>query len=173
MTSLRPNEETYHDVYDALARAILELIAEAATVDVASFISWDVQHNVAWDVLFSLREGYAFSVLRLEVRRLIYNEIIQNSGNFMGARYLGFCLHVLGLTAGNRRQSLNREDYALRICVISWTKKNYKMLLSEHPNVAKACLQGSVTYDPEKHQLTKTFNDATGKEVPREVLILD
>lgn len=90
----------------------------------------------------------------------------------MGARYLGFCLHVLGLTAGNRREKFNREDYALRVCVINWAKKN-KMLLTEHPNVAKACLQGSVTYDLENHRLVKTFGDETAKEVPKEFLILD
>ncbi|MFO1103934.1 MAG: hypothetical protein U1E20_13630 [Methylocystis sp.] len=171
---LRLRKETYHDIYDAMAHAILKLIFEAATVDVASFICWNVQHNIAWDILVSFRGGsYTYSVLRFKVRRLIYSEIMQNYGNFVGARYLGFCLHVLGLTPGDRRETLNREDYALRVCVINWTKKNYKTLLADHPNVAQACLQGSVTYDPEKHQLVKTFSDRTRKEVPRVVLALD
>jgi hypothetical protein len=170
---LRPSKETYHDVYDALAHAILELISEAATVDVASSVCWSVQHNIAWSVLFSFRDSYTYSVIRFKVRRLIYDEIVQNAGNFVGARYLGFCLHVLGLTPGDRRQSLVRADYALRVCVINWTRKNYKTLLADHPNVAQACLQGHVTYDPEKHQLVKTFIDRTRKEVPRVVLALD
>jgi hypothetical protein len=38
--SLRPSEEVYHDVYDALANTIMELIFTAATVDVASFLCW-------------------------------------------------------------------------------------------------------------------------------------
>ncbi|MBM3577267.1 MAG: hypothetical protein FJX40_06310 [Alphaproteobacteria bacterium] len=171
--SVRPGKETFHDVYDALAQAVVGLISSAATVDVATFVCWTVQHNIAWKTLFSHRESYTYSILRFKVRRLIYNEIIQNSGNFIGARYLGFCLHVLGLTAGDRRRAFNREDYALRACVINWTKKNYKMLLADHPNVAQACLQGFVTYDHEKHQLVKTFSDLTRKEAPREVLALD
>ena len=46
--SLRPSKETYHDVYDALAHTIMEIIFTAATVDVSSFLCWNVQHNVAW-----------------------------------------------------------------------------------------------------------------------------
>jgi hypothetical protein len=103
----------------------------------------------------------------------MYNEIIRHSGNFRGARYVGFCLNVCGLTAGNRQEKFDREDYALRVCVIGWTKKNYKNLIADHPKVARACLPGFVTYDQEKHQLVKTFNDATRKELPREVLTLD
>ena len=171
--TLKPSKETYHDVYDALARAVVELISTAATVDVASFICWNVQHNVAWDVLFSHRRGYAFSVLQFKVRRLLYDEIVQHSGNFLSARFLGFCLHVCGLTAGNRRETFGREEYALRVCAISWVRKNYKILLADHPKVAQACLHGSVTYDQENHQLVKTFTDATRKEIPREVLALD
>ncbi|WP_363346257.1 hypothetical protein [Methylocystis echinoides] len=171
--SLRPSKEKYHDVYDALAHAILSLISQAGTVDVSSSLCWNVQHNIAWDVLFSFRDGYTYSVIRFKVRRLIYDEIIRHSGNFRGARYLGFCLHVLGLTPGDRRHLFDRNEYALRVCVIKWTKKNYKTLLAEHPKVAQACLHGSVTYDPEKHQLVKTFNNETRKEVAREALVLD
>jgi hypothetical protein len=172
--SLRPTDEVYHDVYDALAHTIVELIFEAATVNVDSFLCWDIQHNTAWTILFSsFNKDYTFDVLRFKVRRLIYNEITHNSTNFLGARYLGFCLNVCGLTKGDRYQKLARDSFALRVCVIKWTRKNYRHLLAEHPNVARGCLQGSVTYDPDKHQLVKTFSDATRNEPPREVLVLD
>ena len=171
--SLRPGKEKYHDVYDELACAIMDLISAAATVDVVSFLSWHVQHNIAWNILFSFDDNYTRSVLRFKVRRLIYDEIIGNSGNFLGARYLGFCLHVCGLTPGSRSQNRERKEYALRVCVINWTKKNYKTLLADHPKVAQACLHGTVTYDSEKHRLVKTFSNATGKFLPSEILVLD
>jgi hypothetical protein len=171
--SLRPSEETYRDVYDALAHAIMDLIFAAATVDVASFLCWHVQHNIAWNILSSSDDNYTRSVLNFKVRRLIYDNIIDNSGNFVGARYLGFCLHVCGLTPGNRHQNLQRKDYALRVCVINWTKKNYKTLLADHPKVARACLHGTITYDPDKHRLVKTFHNATRKVLPSETLALD
>jgi len=50
--SLRPSKKTYRDVYDALAYAIRDMIAAAATVDVSSSLCWHVQHNIAWDILF-------------------------------------------------------------------------------------------------------------------------
>ena len=151
--SHKPSERMNYDVYDTLAHAILELISLAANVNAASFICWHIQHNITWNILFSFNNSYAYKILRFKVRRLVYNEIVQNSGNFVGAHYLGFCLHVLGLTSGDRHQTFGREEYALRLCVINWTKKNYKTLLTDHPKVAQACLHGSVTYDQEKHQL--------------------
>jgi len=113
------------------------------------------------------------SVLRFKVRRLIYNEIIAHSGNFRSARYLGFCLHVCGLTPGSRHQKFGRNEYALRISVINWTKKNFKILLADHPKVALACLHGSVTYDADQHRLLKTFANETEKVLPSETLVLD
>lgn len=171
--SLRPSKQLYRDVYDELAHAILELIWHASAVKVASFECWEVQHNIAWNVLFSFQDSYTKSVLRFKVRRLIYDEITKNFGNFRGARFLGFCLHVLGLRVSDRRQSFYRKDYALRVCVINWTKKNYERLFYDHPKVAQACLLGTVTYDPEKNQLEKTFSNDTRKEVARDVLVLD
>jgi len=122
---------------------------------------------------FSIDNNYTLSVLRFKVRRLIYDEIIVNSGNFQGARYLGFCLHVCGLSHGDRRTNFGRQEYALRVCVINWTKKNYKTMLADHPKVAQACLHGSVTYDPQKHVLVKSFANATERFPITETLVLD
>lgn len=172
--SLRASREVFNDVYDVLAITISKLVFEASTVYIDGTLCWNIQHNVAWSMIFSnFRRELAFVVLRFKVRRLIYDEIVRNSTNFVGARYLGFCLHVCGLTAGERHQQFGREEYALRVCVINWTRRNYKHLLEYHPKVANACLQGSVTYDKDNHRLVRTFSDATQKEVPREYLTLE
>ena len=67
--ALRSKDEVYHDVYDALVQFIVDLISEAATVNVDSFLCWNIQHNTAWAILFSsFNKDYTFQVLRFKVR---------------------------------------------------------------------------------------------------------
>jgi hypothetical protein len=94
-------------------------------------------------------------------------------GNFKGARILGLCLNVLGFS-GKLARDYRREESALGGPVVAWTKKNYLRLVEDHPNVARACLHGSIEYDAENRRLVKTYSgDQTVKEPKRVYLKLD
>ena len=75
--------------------------------------------------------------------------------NFLGARILGFCLNVMGLSLSGK--DYDRDSVALQKAILSWTRKNYAWLHSYNPRVAEACLVDSMTYDPERHRITKTY----------------
>jgi hypothetical protein len=163
------------DIFDRIARLIFEIITAAANVSSSDWTAWFIQHNIVWSAIFSFRRTTADKIIALKVRRLLYNEIKEMNEfvNFKGARILGYCLNVLGLTLVNRRTSHRRQDYTLQAVVLSWTKANYKRLLADYPNVAKACLLGSVSYDAEKHSLVKTYSGDMRREAVREYLELD
>jgi hypothetical protein len=93
--------------------------------------------------------------------------------NFKGGRILGYCLHVLGLTLTDRHKGFHKEFYPLQAAALRWTKANFKRLLSDHPQVANACLEGSVSYDSDNRRLVNTYANATEKEPMREFLDLD
>ncbi len=92
--------------------------------------------------------------------------------NFVGAQILGFCLNVLGLSAKVHR-SRQRDADALRICAVRWIKANYIRLIENNPEVAEACIQGTISYDAAGSRLVKTYSDRTRKTPPREFLVLD
>ena len=58
--------------------------------------------------------------------------------NFKGARILGYCLHVLGLTVVDRHTGHGKEFYPLHLMALRWVKANFRKLLADHPQVAFA-----------------------------------
>jgi hypothetical protein len=163
------------DIYDDLAKLIFETIFAASSVSSPEWTAWSIQHNAVWADIFGFDDGKATKIIALKVRRLLYDEIkrMDTFGNFKGARILGYCLHVLGLTLMDRHKGFRREFHPLQAAVIGWTKANYKRLLSDHPKVAKACLQGSISYESEKHRLAQTYANEIGKEPERKFLEVD
>lgn len=151
--------------YDRLARLFLKIIFNAAKVDRPDFRTWSVQHNSTWSEIFRFNDTTEIRIFRRKLTRLIYSEIKRMDAfpNFKGARILGFCLNVLGLSLRDRHTGHRKEEYPLQSFVIRWTEKNYARLVANNPKVAAACLQGKMTYDEEKHKIIATFSNETGK----------
>jgi hypothetical protein len=161
----KPSSETYHDVYDALTMLIHDVILASSYVSTPPGLCWSVQHNLVWNQVFSLKNGAALKAIRYKVRRLLYNDIrfMERAPNFVGARILGFCLNVLGLSTKFPQSSIERSGDALRICAVRWVKANYMRLVENNPAVAEACIQGTITFDTAAKRLVKTYSNRTQK----------
>ena len=151
-----PTDKTF---YDHLAIMIFEVIFAAAAVRSPTDLCWWVQHNSVWGELFNFDSlnGAAGKVVKFKVRRLIYNEVVRMKQfpNFKGAKILGFCLNVMGLTVNE--QDYGKDSKALQKAVLSWTKRNYAWLHAYNPRVAEACLVDGLTYDSASLRLVKTY----------------
>jgi hypothetical protein len=117
----------------------------------------------------------ALSALQFKIRRKLYNEIreMDRFPNFVGARILGFCLNVLGLHPIDRRADhLHCSDYALQRVILSWTKRRFRWLAEEYPNLAAVCLQGFISYDKEGNRLIQA-NGNQIKKTPKSFVYLN
>lgn len=156
---LRERHRGAENFYDHLASMIFEVIFSASAVQSPANLCWHVQHNSVWGELFifSRLDGAAGKVVRFKVRRLIYDEVasMKRFPNFKGAKILGFCLNVMGLTVTN--QDYDHDSKALQKAILFWTKKNFAWLHSYNPRVAEACLLDGITYDAEHLRLVKTY----------------
>ncbi len=64
-------------------------------------------------------------------------------------------------------------QHALQKAVLAWTKKNYLQLRQVNPDVAEACLIGSITFDEHGSRIVKTYIKGLNREAPKEYLELD
>lgn len=161
--------------YEHLAKMIFEVIFHASTVGSPPDLCWDIQHNTVWYELFNFgrRDGPAAKVVKFKVRRLLYQEVatMKRMPNFKGARILGFCLNVMGLTV-HAQESFD-DHKALQKAVLSWTKKNFAWLHAYRSRVAEACMLGSITYDAEHRRLLKTYPSGLEREPKRDYFDVD
>ena len=86
-----------------------------------------------------------------------------------GARLLGLSLNILGFKEKRTRDIF--RDTTIFSPPIGWTRRNYLKLLDDNPEIAKACLHGSVTFDDKNKQLVKTYNSLS-KEPNRDYVKL-
>jgi len=174
-STLRAMKRADGDIYDDLANLIFETIFGASSVSSPPWTAWSIQHNAVWGEIFGLHNESSYRIVGIKVRRLLYNEIkrMDEWPNFKGAGILGYCLHVLGLTLTDRHTGYGKEFYPLQLMALRWVKVNFRRLLSDHPKVADACLQGSISYDSEGHRLVQTYENATGREPRRIFFQLD
>ncbi len=146
-------------IFDDVAELVVEIVFSAAAVRSPADLCWWIQHNLLWHKLFNFGnlDSPAGRVLKFKVRRLLYNDIseMKRFPNYKGAKILGFCLNVMGLTL--RTEDRNRDSLALQKAVLSWTRKNWVWLHSYNPRVAQASLVDGLSYDSEKYQLVKTY----------------
>lgn len=144
--------------YDHLASMIFEVIFHASAVSSPQWECWSIQHNSLWSKLFNFNRlnGPAGKVVKFKVRRLLYDEIVdmKRFPNFKGAKILGFCLNVMGLTV--REGDYDEDSRALQRAVLAWTKKNFVWLHGYNPRVAEACLVDCMTFDVENRRLVRT-----------------
>lgn len=145
--------------YDHLASMIFEIIFSAAAVRSPIDLCWWIQHNSVWGELFNFNRlnGPAGKIIKHKVRRLIYDEIkdMRRFPNFKGAKILGYCLNVMGLSI--KDGDYDRDSRALQKAVLIWTKKNYAWLHSYNPRVAEACLVDGMSFDEANLRLVKTY----------------
>ncbi|HAT1976813.1 hypothetical protein SCZ71_15310 [Legionella pneumophila serogroup 1] len=164
-----------NDIYDKIADLQFKIIFEASSVTAPSDTSWFIQHNSIWSRFFGITaRNETYKIIQFKLRRLLYDEIkyFEKFINYKSARTLGFCLNVMGLVIGTRKDN-GRAYYPLRYIAINWTKKNYLSLRKENPDVADACLIGSISFDKENSRLVKTYFKGLNLEAPKEYLDLD
>ncbi|MGN6730277.1 MAG: hypothetical protein ACTHJG_10645 [Rhodanobacteraceae bacterium] len=145
--------------FDHIASMVFETIFHASAVRSPQFECWSVQHDSVWGELFNFNglQGQAGRVVGFKLRRLLYNEIseMRRFPNFKGARILGFCLNVMGLTL--RDDDYDKDNRALHKAILSWTKENYAWLHEYNPRVAAHCLVDGLTFDAEHFRIVKTY----------------
>ena len=159
---------------DHLAEFMFDMLFLAASVKGDDFSVWHIQHNTAWDAAFGFPvRGGAHAVVAFKLRRLLYDEIcrLKDMPNYKSARILGLCLYVTGLRPGN--VGIDKSYRALKVAVHRWTKKNYARLVRVQPDVANACLVGTLSYDAAGRRLAKTYEKHLNSEPPKEYLELD
>ncbi|HAU0239642.1 TPA: hypothetical protein ACT9MC_001126 [Legionella pneumophila] len=164
-----------NDIYEKIADLQFKIIIEASSVTAPSNTSWFIQHNSIWSRFFGITaRTETYKIIQFKLRRILYDEIkyFEKFINYTSARTLGFCLNVMGLVIGTRKDS-GRAYYPLRYIAINWTKKNYLSLRKENPDVADACLIGSISFDKENSRLVKTYFKGLNLEAPKEYLDLD
>jgi len=173
--TFRTRDFRLKNISDDLAELIVEIIFGASMVSSPFWTSWIVQNNTVWSRIFGHTDGVAHRIIAFKVRRLLYDEIrlLDQFATFKGARFLGYCLNVLGLEVTDRHRGFRKEFYPLQAAAVGWAKANYGRILTEHPKVAEACLQGRISYDGESHCLVLTYADTTRTQPQREFLYLD
>lgn len=156
----KENPYQYKTIYDDLAEALFEAIFYVSSVRAPWWECWNYQHNMVWSKIFHLggREAKAEKIIRLKLRRLIYNEVIEleRFPNYKGARVLAFCLNVTGLESRGR-VGLNREVWPLLKVVRGWAKKNYMSLHAHNPKMTVGLLPEKVFLDVEKRRIVREF----------------
>ncbi len=159
--SIRIRENYGHPretLYDHIASLIFEVIFHASAVKSPQWGCWTVQHNSVWSELFNFNhlDSPAGKVVKFKVRRLLYDEIakMKRFPNFKGAKMLGFCLNVMGLTI--RSVDYEKDSRALQKAVLAWTRKNFIWLHSYNPRITEDCLVDGMTFDVDNRRLVKT-----------------
>lgn len=170
---MKPTKKAYPGIHNQIANLIFEVIFDASSVSKPDWTCWSIQHNDVWSELFDFHDTENWKVIRFKVRRLLYDEIkrMDEFPNFKGARILGLCLNVLGLTAKRTRDYRKTAD-PLRIVAVNWAKNNYLALVEYSPKVAKTCLHGRMEFDPKSKTIIKYYGSDIEKEPKKSVLKL-
>lgn len=166
---------TDEDLYDRIADAMFEIIHSAARIKGTSDELWGIQHNSVWGEFFSRHdEGIPRKIVLHKLRRLLFDEIMnmETLPNYKNASILGFCLNVMGLKLTGR-SGYGRQHAALKAVLLPWVQKNYNKLRKINPDIADACLIGSITYDEKESRLVKTYIKGLNLEPPKDYLPID
>lgn len=159
--------------YDHLAGMIFEVIFSASAVRSPNGQCWWIQHNSVWGELFNFDrlDNAAGKVVKLKVRRLLYEEIaeMKRFPNFKGAKILGFCLNVMGLTFID--DNYRKDSRALHKVVLAWARKNYVWLHGYNPHIAEACLVDGMSYDAAHQRLVRTYPAQGLRREPKHVYL--
>jgi len=158
-----------------IAELMFQLLTAISSVKGKGFVVWHLMHNTAWEYTFGHGgQGRARNAVRFKLRRMLYEEIkrLEKLPNYQSAKVLGLCLYVMGLEI-SRKTTIDQDYVALRKVVLRWTRKNYLRLVSMQPDVAAACLVGSLSFDQANGRLSKTYEKGLNLEAPIEYLDLE
>jgi len=148
-----------YSVYDIVAESICNVIFSAGSVRSPISTCWTIQHNTVWSAFFEsfAEKTEAGALVRHKARRLIYDEIkeLERSPNFKGAKFLAFCLNVMGLKVD--RRPICKDYRPLHRAVIAWTRRNYESLRAANLEVAEACLVDGMSYDAANRRIVRTY----------------
>ncbi len=92
--------------------------------------------------------------------------------NYVGARVLAVCLNTMGFRLDHKVHK-PAATRALKRLVLIWVRKNFLALHRDYPDVARACLGGTISFDQENSRLIKTYRGSLGNEPIREFLELE
>lgn len=172
---MRHDRPDMDNIYNQLAKLALELMGGAGSVLTSDFRGWTVQHNTLWvNLMREYEESPARAVFRARLQRLIWTEISQmeRMPNYGGARILAVCLNTMGFRLDIKVHK-PVATRALKRMVLTWVRTNFLTLHREYPDVARACIGGTITFDQENGRLVKTYRGSLGKEPAREFLELE
>lgn len=159
------------DLASKLAKLTCEALYHASEVNTVEFRMWDVQHNLVWTML-ERHPGKDTEIQRMarrKLRRMIWDEVkrMDDFPNYKGARYIRFCLNVLGFyeQSVHRKDPLGRDAWPLTKCISAWIARRYSELVESHPPIAEFMLPANITYDKKKNRLIRTkLDEMTGRE---------
>ena len=108
------------------------------------------------------------------MRRLIYDEIAEMNDfpNYEGAKFLGFCLNVMGLK-DHGRYKMRADSIALQKAVLSWTRKNFAKLYFFNPRVALAGFVENMSYDDANRRIVSESLPGLSREPERHFFVVD
>ena len=148
-----------YDIYDALADLLVKLIWDTSAIKSPANLCWSIQRNSLWAEIFGYedRNGPAAQIVKRKLMAQIYHEIneLKAFPNFKGARYLAFCLNVMGLELN--QEPAHRDSYPLQRAVLRWTKRNYALLRQRNSEVAAKCLAAGMSFEPEHMRIVKCY----------------
>ena len=155
-----------------VAGAIVELIEFSTSVKAPKDTAWFIHHNSLWGDIWSFHDGPIHRLVQRMVRREIYLKIkeMDRYANFQSARLLGYTLTIMGVS-GDRYYK--KQFHPLKAFAVGYAKQNYLTLRRDYPNVAKAVLIGSITFDEETGELVKTYAEGVSTKAPEERLKLN
>jgi hypothetical protein len=176
-TTLRRHAEPYHpgeDYYDKIARLCFKVIGHAVSLKTNDFEGWTIQYSSIWSQLWNFDGSNTRKIVLFKLRRLLYDEIksIESRPNYLNAKYLGYCLYVMGLRVGQKKD-FRQDEYPLRKATLAFARKNYLRLVQRQYKVAEAVCIGTLTFDKDKKQLVKTYREGLSLTAPTEALQLD
>lgn len=158
------------DLASKIAKLAFEAIYHAAEINTVEFRMWDVQHNLVWTMLerYPAKDTKIIKMARRKLRRMIWDEVRRMDAfpNYKGARYIRFCLNVLGFyeESTQRKDPLERDAWPLTKCISSWVERRYSELVKTNPPIAEFLLPANITYDNDKNCLVRSrLDEMTGK----------
>lgn len=151
-------KQNNNSIYDVIAHGIFNIIQHAGMVREP----WETAHYIQVHIVYSnlvkyANYGEARKIIFHKVRRMIFDEVkkLGVQPNYVGARFLAFCLNVFGLEDKQKIKSC--DFYVLQKCILSWVRRNYSKLYCEYPVIAEYCLVDTLKFDVDKSRIVKTY----------------
>lgn len=168
------DDNGHKNIYDQLAEIMCQGLIDSAHVKGPYYTAHHVQHNTAWEALHGFKNGFAWRVVRLKTRRLMYEQFkrLVATPNYVSIRAAAFCLNVFGLTPLHRNVKHSRDAYVLSCIAQDWAKKHYMTIARDYPQMAEVMLTGAISFDEENSRLVQTNNYGMSKKTTTKFLDL-